>query len=496
MRRSPAAFAFATLLLAAPWLAGDAASAGLTSTATLVGPASFKTGRERREAEAIFALALGDGAFRLDLAPCYSVTGTTKPKGKGGTQLRLLVDDASRDAWREFLVLFASRAGTGPATASRDRTKLVLTSEGSATATLALKARLTARKAKATSVKGTLTGPLTKVAGTPPPLACRFDGPSASQPLALTAQRGVPGGRQPRQQLVSLLRPARRTRTVRIADGAGAGRAERRRLPAGRQQGLRRQHRRAGPCRVIPTDHRQRHPPAASLHIPVGAEPYGSSPRRTARRSTSRTPARTRVSVIDTATDTVDQDDLNAGPRAARSRGHQRRRLPMTLDEKLYVTSVPVRAGPGKLDGADDAKQGRVTVVATATNTVVRVRVPAIRSPIPGSTPHGDALAPDPARTELHLPDRCLSESVEQRRDSAAALPTCRTPARRPTARCASMSTRRVCSRRSVTTTDQDANVTINMHKWRSPIKPACQSCSSRNRGRSRSSTARTKATW
>src|SRR5207247_7702202 len=40
-------------------------------------------------------------------------------------------------------------------------------------------------------------------------------------------------------------------------------------------------------------------------------------------------------------------------------------------DETLYVTqflSLPV---PGKVDGADDAKVGHVTVISTATNSVV-----------------------------------------------------------------------------------------------------------------------------
>jgi YVTN family beta-propeller protein len=76
------------------------------------------------------------------------------------------------------------------------------------------------------------------------------------------------------------------------------------------------------------------------------------------------------VSVIDTATDAVIKTISDVGP--------EPRGLAMTNDgdqydddETLYVTqflSLPIA---GKIDGADDAKAGHVSVVSTASNTVV-----------------------------------------------------------------------------------------------------------------------------
>ena len=74
--------------------------------------------------------------------------------------------------------------------------------------------------------------------------------------------------------------------------------------------------------------------------------------------------------MIDTTTDTVVRTISNVGP--------EPRGLAITNDgdsddndETVYVTqflSLPVA---GKIDGADDAKAGHVTVISTATDTVV-----------------------------------------------------------------------------------------------------------------------------
>src|SRR4030095_2287583 len=76
------------------------------------------------------------------------------------------------------------------------------------------------------------------------------------------------------------------------------------------------------------------------------------------------------VSVINTATDTVLKTILNVGPEprgiAISNDGDAD-----DSDETVYVTqflSLPVA---GKIDGADDAKAGHVTVISTATDTVV-----------------------------------------------------------------------------------------------------------------------------
>ncbi|MBI3368484.1 MAG: hypothetical protein HY021_08595, partial [Burkholderiales bacterium] len=76
------------------------------------------------------------------------------------------------------------------------------------------------------------------------------------------------------------------------------------------------------------------------------------------------------ISVIDTATDTVTKTIFGVGaePRglAVSNNGDA-----SDIDETLYVTqflSLPIA---GKVDGADDAKAGHVTLISTATDTVV-----------------------------------------------------------------------------------------------------------------------------
>ncbi len=199
-----------------------------------------------------------------------------------------------------------------------------------------------------------------------------------------------------------------------------------------------------------------------SKHIPVGVEPYalvvtpnGTTVYVANARSNS-------VSVIDTASNTVVKTIFNAGL--------EPRGLAVTndgdtddTDEKLYVTSflsVPV---PGKIDGADDAKQGLVTVVATATNTVVgTVFVNPLANT--GFNANGDALARIPPGANFTFPTGAYPNQLNNVaiHGSFAYLPNTGASPNGPVRFDVNTQSLLAAIR---TTTDQDANVTINMHK-------------------------------
>ncbi|MBC8165293.1 MAG: beta-propeller fold lactonase family protein, partial [Bryobacteraceae bacterium] len=97
------------------------------------------------------------------------------------------------------------------------------------------------------------------------------------------------------------------------------------------------------------------------------------------------------VSVIDTATNTVVKTIAGVGlePRglAISNDGDQ-----SDNDETLYVTNLLAAPIAGKLDGADDAKEGLVAVIATSTDTVTAtVKINPIADT--GFKATGDALA-------------------------------------------------------------------------------------------------------
>lgn len=97
------------------------------------------------------------------------------------------------------------------------------------------------------------------------------------------------------------------------------------------------------------------------------------------------------ISVIDTATDTVLRTISGVGfePRglAVSNNGDA-----SDTDEQLYVSEFLSRTLPGKVDGADDAKDGLVTVLSTADESVLaRVAVKPLADT--GFKANGDALA-------------------------------------------------------------------------------------------------------
>ena len=131
---------------------------------------------------------------------------------------------------------------------------------------------------------------------------------------------------------------------------------------------------------------------APSKHIAVGTEPYSLVLTPNGTKLYVANARSNNVSVINTATDTV-VSTINS------LEFLQPRGLAITndgdsddTDEKLYVTSFISTIAPNKIDGADDAKQGKVTVISTGTNGVLGT---AIVNPLneTGFNATGDALA-------------------------------------------------------------------------------------------------------
>ncbi len=128
-----------------------------------------------------------------------------------------------------------------------------------------------------------------------------------------------------------------------------------------------------------------------SKHIVVGTEPYGLALTPNGRKLYVTNARSNSVSVIDTATDTVVKTILNVG--------FEPRGLAITNngdtddnDETVYVTQFLALPVAGKVDGADDAKVGKVTVLSSLTDSVV---TEATLQPIAdsGFKANGDALA-------------------------------------------------------------------------------------------------------
>ena len=152
----------------------------------------------------------------------------------------------------------------------------------------------------------------------------RFVGPTSSQPLALTANGAFLVAANPDNDSVTFF-DVRADRNRRAVHRARAGRALGRRLPARRQQGLRREHRqrdRLDPARQP----RQRRSCAGHTSTCRSARsPTASLSRPTARKLYVTNARSDTVSVIDTATDSGHRHDPGRA-RAARPRHHQRRR--------------------------------------------------------------------------------------------------------------------------------------------------------------------------
>ena len=230
--------------------------------------------------------------------------------------------------------------------------------------------------------------------------ATRFDGPLSSQPLALSANGAFLASVNPDNNSVTFF-DLRADRNRRIAEvpvqSEPNGVAF---LPNGSRAFV--ANTVSGTVSVIRVNIANGGLALPHKHIRVGTEPYSlvMSPNGTMLYVAN---ARSNdISVIDTASETVVRTIFNVGV--------EPRGLAMTndgddddTDEKLYVTqflSLPV---PAKIDGADDAKAGHVTVISTLTNNVIGdVTLNPIANT--GFNAEGDALARIPPSGSFIFP--------------------------------------------------------------------------------------------
>ncbi len=217
----------------------------------------------------------------------------------------------------------------------------------------------------------------------------RFVGPTASQPLALSADGAFLVVANPDNNSVSFF-DLRNDRNRRVAEvpvqSEPSGVAF---LPNGKKAYV--ANTVSGTVSVIKTSIANGVVSKPSKHIVVGTEPYGLALTPNGSKLYVANARSNSVSVIDTATDTVVKTINNVGiePRglAISNDGDDD-----DIDETVYVTQFLALPVAGKVDGADDAKAGKVTVLSAATDSVI---AEATLQPIAdtGFKANGDALA-------------------------------------------------------------------------------------------------------
>ncbi|HEY3243475.1 MAG TPA: YncE family protein, partial [Phycisphaerae bacterium] len=197
----------------------------------------------------------------------------------------------------------------------------------------------------------------------------RFVGPTSSQPLALTADNAFLVVANPDNNSVSFF-DVRSDKNRKVAEvpvqiepnGVAF-------MPDGTKAYV--ANTVSGTVSVIKTNIANGIISRPTLHIPVGTEPYGLALTPNGKKLYVTNARSNSVSVIDTTTDTVTKTiQVNAEPRG----------LAITndgdaddLDETVHVTHFLSFPQFGKVDGQDDAKAGRVSVLSTATDTVIAI---------------------------------------------------------------------------------------------------------------------------
>lgn len=244
------------------------------------------------------------------------------------------------------------------------------------------------RRAFATREQGTLFLRLDIDANPTPPPTTRFAGATSSQPLALSANGDVLAVVNPDNDSASFfdLRGDANLRFGLVSTQTEpSGVAV---MPDGRRAYV--ANAVSGTVSVIDLDVTTGTVTPPTTHIAVGTEPASlvltpNGSRLYVANSRSNT-----VSVIDTSTNAVV---------ATRAVGLEPRGLAVThdgdaddTDEKLYVTSFLAVPIAGRAPGRDDAGEGHVAVISTATDTVIAT---AIVQPMTstGFNANGDALA-------------------------------------------------------------------------------------------------------
>ncbi len=195
-----------------------------------------------------------------------------------------------------------------------------------------------------------------------------FAGPTSSQPLALSADDAFMAVVNPDNNTVSFfdLRFDRNRRLAQVpvqVEPNGVAM-----LPNGSKAYV--ANTVSGTVSVIPLNIPNGIISKPSKHIVVGTEPYGLALTPNGKKLYVSNARSNTISVIDTSSDAVTKTIFNVGiePRgmAISNDGDAD-----DNDETLYVTqflSLPVT---GRVDGQDDGKAGHVTVISTATDTVL-----------------------------------------------------------------------------------------------------------------------------
>jgi YVTN family beta-propeller protein len=196
----------------------------------------------------------------------------------------------------------------------------------------------------------------------------RFAGPTSSQPLALSADGAFLVAANPDSNTVTFfdLRADRNRRVAEVpVQSEPNGVAF---MPDGRKAYV--ANTVSGTVSVIRTNIANGVISKPTVHIRVGVEPYGLALTPNGRKLYVTNARSNSVSVIDTATDTVVKTIPDAGL--------EPRGIAITndgdgddSDETVYVTQFLALPIPGRVDGVDDAKEGVVTVISAATDTVV-----------------------------------------------------------------------------------------------------------------------------
>lgn len=217
----------------------------------------------------------------------------------------------------------------------------------------------------------------------------QFIGPTSSQPLALSANGAFLAVANPDKNTVTLF-DLRLDRNRKLAEvpvqrepNGVAFAANGRKIYVANTV--------SGTVSVIPVNIANGAIGLPSRHIAVGVEPYGLALTPNGSKLYVTNARSNTVSVINTATDSVVKTILNVGV--------EPRGLAVTndgdaddLDETLYVTQFVSLPIPGRVDGRDDAKAGHVTIISTATDSVVSdVSIDPINDT--GFKANGDALA-------------------------------------------------------------------------------------------------------
>src|SRR5262245_51002369 len=197
--------------------------------------------------------------------------------------------------------------------------------------------------------------------------AVRFTGPTSSQPLALSADDGLLAVANPDNNSISIFdtRNNANTRLAQVNVGTEPNGVAV--SPDGTRIYV--ANTVSGTVSVLSVDRTASAYGLSVLTIPVGTEPYALALTPSGKKLYVANARSNSISVIDTATNQVTKTIADAGlePRAiaiTNSGGED-------SQETVFVTQFLALPAPGKQDGSDDAKTGRVTVISAATDTVV-----------------------------------------------------------------------------------------------------------------------------